>query len=30
MNLNIGETSKRTGLRAKAIRNYEDIGLVSR
>ncbi|MEM5469803.1 MAG: Cu(I)-responsive transcriptional regulator [Paracoccaceae bacterium] len=28
MNLNIGEVSKRTGLRAKTIRYYEDIGLV--
>ncbi len=29
MNLNIGEVSKRTGLRAKTIRYYEDIGLVT-
>ena len=28
MNLNIGDVSKRTGLRAKTIRYYEDIGLV--
>lgn len=28
MNLNIGEVSKRTGLRPKTIRYYEDIGLV--
>ncbi len=28
MNLNIGEVSKRTGLRAKTIRYYEEIGLV--
>ncbi len=29
MNLNIGDVSKRTGLRAKTIRYYEDIGLVT-
>lgn len=29
MNLNIGEVSKQTGLRAKTIRYYEDIGLVT-
>lgn len=28
MNLNIGDVSKRTGLRAKTIRYYEEIGLV--
>lgn len=28
MNLNIGEVAKQTGLRAKTIRYYEDIGLV--
>jgi MerR family transcriptional regulator, copper efflux regulator len=28
MNLNIGDVAKRTGLRAKTIRYYEDIGLV--
>ena len=28
MNLTIGDVSKRTGLRAKTIRYYEDIGLV--
>jgi len=28
MNLNIGEVADRTGLRAKTIRYYEDIGLV--
>jgi Cu(I)-responsive transcriptional regulator len=28
MNLNIGDVSKRTGLRPKTIRYYEDIGLV--
>lgn len=29
MNLNIGDVSKRTGLRPKTIRYYEDIGLVT-
>jgi Cu(I)-responsive transcriptional regulator len=29
MNLNIGDVSKRTGLRAKTIRYYEEIGLVT-
>lgn len=28
MNLNIGEVARQTGLRAKTIRYYEDIGLV--
>ncbi len=28
MNLNIGDVAKQTGLRAKTIRYYEDIGLV--